>query len=223
MVSAMIGRIREYARAHGVRATAVQLLTRLRRGVRSEERITLLLKDLESVAEPAKRSGVAIEPLDRDGLKGLSELNRRRGRRGVDRRFRRSLERGMRGFAGVRDGEVVGYYWWIEAERAAAHPDLAWLGPALRLEPGDVYGSDFYVLPDQRQGGTANELLFLIESSFRDRGARRIWGYVSSGNRQARWLYSSRGYLPMGDVTVRKLLSHRRTVPPPQVGSPAHE
>lgn len=219
----MISRIREYARTHGVRATAVQLFRRACRGLYSSDRITVLLKDLESVKEPAKRSGASVEPLDRGRLAALSDLNRRRGRGLADRRFRRSLERGMHGFVAVREGQTVGYYWWIEGERGGSHPDLAWLEPALDLEPGDVYGSDFYVLSEYRQGGTANELLFLIESSLRDRGFRRIWGYVDSGNRQARWLYSSRGYLPMGDVTVRKLLFRRRTIPPPRVGSAADE
>jgi GNAT superfamily N-acetyltransferase len=219
----MIGRIREYVRAHGVRATAVQLATRLHRGLHSNERITLLLKDLDSIAGPAKRSGIAIAPIDRERLGGLSELNRRRHRRRADSRFRRDLERGMQGFVGLREGETVAYYWWVEGERAELHPDLAWLGPALDARVGDVYGSDFYVLPEHRQGGTANELLYLIESSFRDSGFRRIWGYVDSGNRQARWLYSFRGYLPMGDVTVRKLLFRRRSIQPPTLGSATDE
>jgi len=219
----MIGRLRQYARAHGVRATAMQLFLRARHGIRAEDRITLLLKELDSVKEPRKRSDLTVEPLARDHLPGLSELNRRRHRRRADRRFLANLERGLHGFVGLRDGETVGYYWWVEAENGEAHPDLEWLGSALDLAPGDVYGSDFYILPEHREGGTANEFLFQVESSIQEQGFRRIWGYVDSGNREARWLYSSRGYLPMGDVTVRKLLSRRRTDPLARVGSPAHE
>jgi GNAT superfamily N-acetyltransferase len=201
----------------------MQIFPRLSRGVYSSTRITVLLKDLGSISEPRKRSEVRLAPLDRERLEGLSELNRKRNRRGADRRFRDNLDRGLHGFVGLRDGEVIAYYWWIEGERGDSHPDLEWLGPALRLEPGDVYGSDFYVLPEHRRGGTANELLFLIESALREQGFRRIWGYVDAGNGAARWTYSARGYEPIEDVTVRKLLFHRRTGPAPRVGSPAHE
>lgn len=216
----MISRLRQYARTHGVRASAKQLFVHLGRSVYSSGRITVLLKDLDSIKEPAKRSGVEIEPLGRDSLPGLSELNRKRNRRRADRRFRRDLDRGIHGFVGLLAGVTVAYYWWIEGERGNAHPDLGWLAPALEIKPGDVYGSDFFVLPENRQGGTANELLSQIETSLRDQGYKRIWGYVDAGNSGARWLYSSRGYQPIGEVTVRKLFFHRRTGPVPWVGSP---
>jgi GNAT superfamily N-acetyltransferase len=223
MVSAMIGRFRQYARANGMRAALAQLPRRLWHGVVSEDRMTVLLKVLDSISEPRKTSDLRVEKLEPSHLAGLSELNRKRGRRRVDKRFAANLERGLHGFVGLCDGEVVGYYWWIEGERAESHPDLVWLGPALRIEPGDVYGSDFYILPEHRAGGTANEFLFRVETGIRDAGFARIWGYVDSGNRQARWLYSSRGYQPMNDVSTRRLFFHRRTTPLPQVGSPAHE
>jgi GNAT superfamily N-acetyltransferase len=209
----MISRFRQYVRAHGVRASARRLFVQLRQRVYSNAPITPLLKDLDSIKEPAKRSGVRIEPLDRDRLGGLYELNRKRHRRRADRRFRKQLDRGLHGFVGLRDGETVAYYWWVEGERGASHPDLEWLMPALEIRPGDVYGSDFYVLPEHRQGGTANELLFMIETALKDRGFKRIWGYVDAGNSGARWLYSSRGYESIGEVTVRKLFSRRRTGP----------
>lgn len=219
----MISRLRQHARTHGIRATAKQLFPRLSRGVYSNARITVLLKGLDSIAEPSKRSGVELVPLDRDRLEGLSELNRRRDRRRADKRFRDNLDRGLRGFVGLRNGETIAYYWWIEGERGDSHPDLAWLGPALEIRPGDVYGSDFYVLPEHRSGGTANELLFMIESALKERGFKRIWGYVDAGNSGARWTYSARGYEPIEEVTVRKVLFHHRTGPRPRVGSPAHE
>lgn len=202
----MISRFRRYAREHGTAAALVKAGGELRRKAFSEMRITVLLKDLDSINEPRRTSGLEVVALDEARLAGLSELNRSRGRGGVDRRFRANLERGLRGFVGIRDGITVGYYWWVEGERAASHPDLAWLGDSLQIEPTDVYGSDFYILPEHREGGTANEFLYRLESAIAAAGYRRIWGYVESGNRQARWLYSSRGYQPMGDLATRKLL-----------------
>ncbi|MGB7686430.1 MAG: GNAT family N-acetyltransferase [Solirubrobacterales bacterium] len=219
----MIGRIRQYAGTHGVRATALQALRRLRRGVVADDRMTVMAKDLDGIAELRKPTGVRLEELDSSHLAGLAMLNRKRRRKRANRRFQSNLDRGLHGFVGLQGNEIVTYYWWVEAERSECHPDLEWLGAAVQFAPGDVYGSDFYVLPEYRAEGTANEMLFLIETALRDRGFKRVWGYVEAGNSGARWLYSSRGYRPMGEVTVRKLLFHRRTTPAPPVGSPAHE
>lgn len=211
----MISRFRRYAREHGFAAALLKTAGELRRKAFSEMRVTVLLKDLDAINEPRRTSGLEVVPLDESRLAGLSELNRSRGRSGVDRRFRGNLERGLKGFVGLRDGATVGYYWWIEGERAAAHPDLAWLGDSLQIEPTDVYGSDFYILPAHREGGTANEFLYRLESAIATAGFQRIWGYVESGNRQARWLYSSRGYQPMGDLSTRKLLFFPRKATQP--------
>jgi GNAT superfamily N-acetyltransferase len=209
----MISRLREYARTHGVRATSVQIARRLRQSVFMRERMTVMSKDLDAIVEPRRATGVRVEEVDSSHLEGLAELNRKRGRQRVDRRFRRNLERGLHGCVGLLGGEVVAYYWWVEAERAEFHPDLEWLGAAVRTEPGDVYGSDFYVLPEHRAGGMANEMLFQIECLLREQGFKRVWGYVDVGNREARWLYSARGYVPMGELTSRRVLSRRKTAP----------
>ncbi|HSS32229.1 MAG TPA: GNAT family N-acetyltransferase [Solirubrobacterales bacterium] len=210
----MISRFRRYAREHGLAAALGKAAGELRSKVFSEMQITVLLKDLDAVNEPRRTSGLEVVPLTEAHLGGLSELNRSRGRSSVDRRFRANLERGLQGFVGLRDGVTVGYYWWVRGEDAGLHPDLAWLGESLQIEPGDVYGSDFYILPEYREGGTANEFLYRLESAIAADGYHRIWGYVESGNRQARWLYSSRGYQPMGDLSTRKLLFFARKAAP---------
>lgn len=210
----MIGRFRRYAREHGVRAAVAKSFDQARHEYVGERRITILLKELDSISQPRKTSALQVAELDRGGLEDLAALNRERGRSRVDRRFRADFERGVHGFVGRRDGIAVGYYWWIEAERGDLHSDLAWLGDSLQMEPGDAYGSDFYILPAHRPGGTANEFLFHVEGSLRDRGFARLWGYVDSGNRQARWLYSSRGYRPMGDVIVSRFPFRRNATEP---------
>jgi GNAT superfamily N-acetyltransferase len=219
----MIGRFRRYAREHGVRAAVAKTAAELRRRAFSETKITIVLKDLDDVKVPRRPSELEVVPMAAAHLAGLSELNRRRGRPGVDRRFKADLERGLHGFVGLLDGAVVGYYWWVEGERFAAHPDARWLGDSFQIEPGDVYGSDNYLLPEARGGGNANQFLYRIESGIAELGYRRIWGYVESGNREARWLYSSRGYEPMRDVSVRTVFSRRlraKPIPTPVQPSP---
>jgi GNAT superfamily N-acetyltransferase len=217
----MISRFRQYAREHGLRAAVAKTAEELRRRAFSENGITTLLKDLDDVKVPKKAVDLEVVPLTPDHVAGLAELNRKRGRPGVDKRFAAELERGIEGFVGLRGGAVVGYYWWVGADRAATHPDMAWLGPFLQIEPGDAYGSDFYMLPDARGGGLANAFLCGVETSLAARGFARLWGYVESGNREARWLYSSRGYRPIRDLTARTVFSRRRAAPKPKVGSDA--
>jgi GNAT superfamily N-acetyltransferase len=215
----MIGRFRRYAREHGTREAVTKTASELRRRAFSENKITILLKDLDEIAVPRRPSELEVVAIEETHLEGLAELNRRRGRPGVDRRFRADLERGMHGFVALLDGETVGYYWWIEGERFASHPDARWLGDSFQIEPGDLYGSDNYLLPEARGGGTASQFLYRIESSIAALGRRRIWGYVESGNREARWLYSSRGYQPMRDVSVRTVFSRRLQATPVQTSS----
>ncbi len=209
----MIGRFQRYAREHGVRAALAKGFAGVRRKAFSTRRVTILLKELDSIAIPRSATDLEVVDLKPEHLDGLSQLNRARGRRGVDRRFRASLDRGLHGFVGCRGAATVGYYWWVEAERADRHPDLEWLGEFLQIEPGDAYGSDFYILPDHRAGGTANEFLFRVETALAERGFARLWGYVDSGNLQARWLYSSRGYQPIRDLTRRQTLISTKTTP----------
>lgn len=206
----MLDRFRIYARKHGILGALAEIPRRLVARVYSVTKITILIKDLQGSVAAKEPDRLKVVPLDRDSLPGLSELNRKRGRPRVDTRFRDSVERGMKGYLALIDGEVIGYYWYIESENAAAHPDLDWLGTAIPMRPGDVYSSDFFILPESRGRGIANEVLSGIENDLRRLGFNRILGYVEEGNLPARWLYSSRGYVSIGDVYVRRTLFRRK-------------
>ena len=67
-----------------------------------------------------------------------------------------------------------------------------------------MYGGSLFLLPEHRGEGRAAEFLFRVESALRERGYRRIWGYVDKGNRAARWLYGTRGYQPAWKVRIRR-------------------
>ena len=66
-----------------------------------------------------------------------------------------------------------------------------------------------------RATGVAADFLFHVESTLRDRGYSKIWGYVVSDNRPARWVYSTRGYKPMWIVRVRRIVSIQRSTREP--------
>jgi GNAT superfamily N-acetyltransferase len=202
----MQSRLRRHVQAHGLRGTAAEIWRRLRRLARAEEQLIVLLKELDSIVEPLRRDVIRLEDLRHEHLPELAELNRRRGQPEADKRFSRYVEQGFAGFVGYREGELAGYYWWVDSGQAAAFPDLRDLGLGIELSDHEVYGSDFFLLEEHRGAGVAADFLYKVESALRDRGYSRIWGYVVSSNRPARWIYSTRGYLPMWMVRRRRTL-----------------
>jgi GNAT superfamily N-acetyltransferase len=207
----VLSSFRRYLQAHGVKETAATVMRRLRAMLKVDERLIVIVKDLTEIVEPYRAGALRLEDLGPQHLPELSELNRLRKRPHVDRRFERNVEAGFHGFVAYKGDELIGYYWWVDAEVPVLYPDLAKLGLEIELGPGDVYGSDFYVLEEHRGDGVAADCLFKIESSLRERGYERIWGYVVSDNRPARWIYSLRGYAPMWVIHRKRFLLLQRT------------
>lgn len=207
----MLSSFRRYLQAHGVKETAAAVGRRLRNWFRVDERLIVIVKDLGEIVEPYRAGELRLEDLGPEHLPALSELNRIRKRPHVDRRFEHNVAAGFHGFVAFKGEELIGYYWWVDAENSVRYPDLDKLGLEIELGPGDVYGSDFYVLEEHRGGGVAADCLFKIESALRDRGYERLWGYVVSDNRPARWIYSLRGYTPMWVIHRKRFLFLQRT------------
>jgi GNAT superfamily N-acetyltransferase len=211
----VVRKLRRYQREHGARETAVAVTRRLRRAVYLQESLIVMAGELDSIVEPWRDEGLRLEDLGSEHLPGLAELNRKRGEPEVDRRFARYVHQGFHGFVGYREAELLGYYWWVDRNAGTQFPDLRKLGLGIELGEGDVYGSDFYVLAEHRGGGLSADFLYKVERSLRDRGYRRVWGYVVSTNRPARWIYSTRGYVPMWTVRRTKVLTVQRTTREP--------
>lgn len=207
----MLSRIRLYLQAHGPRNTLVAVGRRLRRQVYVEERLIVLLKSLDSIAESSRPGDLVVEDLAERHMDALSDLNRRRGRPQVDKRFAEWFAAGFHGFVAWRGERLAGYYWWVSGDDPAPHPDLRDLGLGIELKQGDVYGTDFYLLEEFRGGGTEADFLGKIERSLRARGFHRLWGYVDSENRAAVWAYRRRGYESMWRLSRRRTLWLKRT------------
>ena len=106
------------------------------------------------------------------------------------------VRRGYRALFAEVDGRIVGHIWWVDAQFSSdrAHPDLALYG--IRLGPREAYVFNFFLEPGYRGGGSANEFLSRFEQHLRSRGFERVWGFVASQNKPARWLYSLCGWKP---------------------------
>ena len=192
--------LRCHFRRHGLRSTVAKLGGAARARLGAKPTRIILLKELDESVEPAARGGLRVVELERGHLPLLYELNRRRCFTKADRRFAEDLAHGYRAFLAFRDDALVGYYWWVDRDHHPRHRDLRQLGGRLELEERDVYGSDFFVLEEHRGGGTADHFLDQVEAALRERGFRRLWGYVESDNRPARWTYRVRGYRPIETV-----------------------
>lgn len=197
--------------AHGVRKTLAAVGRRVRKLFSVDERLIILLKQLDSIVESRRPSDLRVEDLGEEHLPALSELNRRRGRPQVDKRFATNVSSGFNGFVAWKDDDLVGYYWWVDDDAPVLHPDLSDdLNLGIEMETGDVYGTDFFLLEEFRGAGRAADFLCKIEKSLRDRGYRRLWGYVDSDNRAALWSYRARGYESMWILERKRRLWFRR-------------
>jgi GNAT superfamily N-acetyltransferase len=210
----MIGKLRRNLSELGVRGTVARLYRQLREGFVSDELI-VLLKNLDSIVEPRDPGGMQVEDMEARHLPGLSEVNRRRGVPHADRYFETSIAKGFHGFVALKGGEVVGYYWWVDSDAEPPHPDIWLLGKGFEMDPGDVYGSSLFLLDEHRGKNASGVFLHQVETRLRGRGYGRIWGYVETTNRPARWLYSTRGYEAMWKVAHRRFLffKTRRSIP----------
>lgn len=207
----MLDRIRLYVEAHGVRKALSAVGRRLRGLFYADDRLIVLLKQLDSITESRRPGDLRVEDLEAKHLPALSELNRKRGRPQVDKRFADSVASGFHGFVAWLDDDLVGYYWWVDSHAPVLHPDLSDdLRLGIEMEEGDVYGTDFFLLEDFRGAGRAADFLGKIERSLRDRGYQRLWGYVDAGNRAALWSYRARGYESMWILERKRRLWFRR-------------
>lgn len=207
----MPSKLRRHLRDHGPRATASAVLRRLWRWIFQRQSLIIIAGRLDSIVQPWRDGNLRLEDLRPEHLPLLAELNRRRAQPAADRRFARYVERGFHGFVAFAGDELVGYYWWVDRDARTSFPDLYKLGLGIELGEGDVYGSDFYVLDEHRGGGLATDFLFKVERSLHERGYERVWGYVTSDNRPARWIYSTRRYVPMWTVRRTRVLGFQRT------------
>lgn len=106
------------------------------------------------------------------------------------------VRRGYPALLAEVDGRIVGHIWWVDPHFSGerAHPHLARYG--IRLGPREAYAFNFFLEPGCRGGGNANAFLSKFEQHLRSRGFERVWGFVTSENRPARWLYSLCGWRP---------------------------
>jgi GNAT superfamily N-acetyltransferase len=199
-------------RRDGLRTLLGKVAHRARSALYSTSEVVVLRKDLAQISEMAFSEALRIEEMDARHLPALYEFNRQRCFSKADARAAAALERRHRGYVAFVGDELVGYYWWVDAEIEPRHSDIERYGLDIDLQPGEVYGFDFYLLERHRGEGNSTEFLYKIEVALRELGYDVLWGYVVADNKPARWTYSLRGYKPVRKVASRSLLGRHRTI-----------
>jgi hypothetical protein len=165
----------------------------------------VLVKTLTDTAAAPDHTSFRIEIATDEHLHALVRFAQGCCRGRLTSRFGERMAAGAQAFLGFMDDEIIGYYWWVDTGGAsAAVPLFSRYG--IELGPQDVYGFDLFVAPGHR-GGTAARFLASVESRLNALGYRRVWGYVASSNRPARWLFSAAGHQVVGRVRSQVLLS----------------
>ncbi|MBN1527760.1 MAG: GNAT family N-acetyltransferase [Thermoleophilaceae bacterium] len=210
--SAALADLRCLYRRHGLRELLRKLIGRVRSLLFSREEVVVLRKDLREITEMEFSESLRIEELTTGDLPALFEFNRRRCDSKANGRAVSDVRSGYRGFAGYVEGELVGYYWWVDRRIEPRHRDIERYALEIELDDRGVYGFDFFLLEEHRGGGNSVEFLHKVESRLRDRGYETLWGYVVADNKPARWLYSMCGYKPVRRVASSRVLSRRLPV-----------
>src|SRR4051794_37128322 len=199
---ALLRDVRCLGRRHGLKGFLRRIPRSLLTALYTSVDELVLVKTLDGLPDGDGDDGnVRVEPLGPHHAGALAALNRERCATRKDRRFAERLAKGHQCFMLYSRDEVAGYFWWVDKQIDAAHPEVVHLG--IELEEQDVYTFDYYLAEGHRGQGTALAGFRQIERALKCLGYRRLWGYVLEDNRPARWIYRILGYEVRWQVTRR--------------------
>lgn len=190
-------------REQGWRAPLAEIRDLVRRRFYMTDDQILLRKELAPLADPSA-STIRMELAEPRHLPALAEFNRRQCNTRRTRRFATALAEGKRGVLGFRDGELIGYFWWVDGTQPTDRVFMTRFGGG--LPQGDVYSFDLFIDPAHRGHGVPAEFLANVEAELARLGHRHMYGCVDSDNMPARWLYQTRGYEAVQRCRTRTVL-----------------
>ncbi len=156
----------------------------------------LLCKELK--AEPGQTLSGRLEvvPVGPQHLKALVQFIHEhhgdvaRSLRMLDECFRHRYE----GRVAFRDGQVIGYRWWVT--HSMSHPQLKLYHLSLRED--EVFAFGLYIARAFRAHGYATEFLAITQQQLVGLGYKRLYNAVGASNVPARRLYDSFGSKELG-------------------------
>lgn len=104
-------------------------------------------------------------------------------------------------------GTIIGYIWWCDFNVSSKFHDLdvKIIRDKIELKDDDVYCSDFFISPEYRRGGYANEFACKIKSALNKLGYNRILFVVSDYIRPLRRFYRLLRFHEIKSIAARRL------------------
>jgi hypothetical protein len=182
------------------RWTPSGLRARLRARLVEDIKDVVMVKDLAADRSKVKGAMRVIDG-DRDSVKAFCLAHEETRRQWS--KCESYLDNGYRAFLAELDGRVVGHIWWHDHRvgRRNIHPHL--IRYDLKLEPGQVWGFDLYLLEDARGGGASNDFFALYRRRLKELGYETVYGHVDASNLAAVWLHKLQGYKKVKTVEGR--------------------
>lgn len=123
----------------------------------------------------------------------------------------RNLNRGMRGFALVKDSTVIGDLWCvapIEKGRPVTHPDLDMLG--IRCGEGEAYAQDMLIDPQYRGKNLCVAIQRSLQLTLKKEGWGKVYGYYWDDNIPAMWMHRMLKYKELPKRQVSRFFFYKK-------------
>ena len=121
-------------------------------------------------------------------------------------RIERYFANGCKCIIALKDNRFIGHMWWCDNKINFKNSDpvLRYMGETFTLKDEDSLAVDFFIIPEERGGGTVFEFLFRVYMKLSKLGYTSCTGMVRQHNKAARWTY-----ILMGHVEYKKIVVHR--------------
>lgn len=112
----------------------------------------------------------------------------------LPRKFANYIDNGFKGFAVMHDTKMVGFMWYVDNSIPEQHNHPALTLYDIRLQDGEVYMFDNFLLPEFRGNANSIEGLYHMRVALLESGYHRALAYVRASNRPAKWIYAVHGW-----------------------------
>src|SRR6056297_2039554 len=114
-------------------------------------------------------------------------------------------------FFATKNEKLIGFLWWGDKQTDVRHclPILRYIHKKVLKKNNDALGIDFFILPEERGGGTALEFYAKACRQLNHLGYNCFLGTVLSDNRPARWTYNLLGLTVIKKLTIHRLLIYK--------------
>lgn len=130
----------------------------------------------------------SINELNKDTLIKLAKKDYNK----IDRNWwDRYYKENYNGFIAKLKDEIIGYVWWVNSDMKK--PREVFFNN-IKLEKGDTYGFNFFIVPQYRGDGNSVEFLNKVFFELKKLGYSSNFGFVDVHNLSARWTYRIVGF-----------------------------